>query len=95
MDAPFSALLVSSDLTDNVKGLGANGVWEVGQLGRKIKSLVGVLEVGLFYGRNGMEVTASGEEGGGQKPVAAYFGMEDGSVLVRNAQDTGGLKTKP
>lgn len=44
----------------------------------------GVLSVGLFVGENGAQAAKTGK--GGQKPVAAYFGMEDGSVAVRNAE---------
>ena len=68
------------------KGKGENGKWEVQSLAREIKLIQGVLEVGLFFGRNGVEVAADGEFGGGQKPVAAYFGMTDGSVVVREAK---------
>ncbi|RAL65566.1 hypothetical protein DID88_005240 [Monilinia fructigena] len=40
------------------------------------------------------QVANAGEEGGGQKPIAAYFGMEDGNVEVRTA--TGhGVKSRP
>lgn len=95
MDAPFSPLLLPSDLTDKIKGDGENGVWEVHQLGRRLKRIVGILEVGIFHGRNGLQVAASGEEGGGQKPVAAYFGMEDGEVEVRTASEIQGAKARP
>ncbi len=85
IDAPFPPLSLASDLKGSDKGDGKNGTWEVHTLGRTLKEIPGVLEVGLFYGRNGAEVAAAGEEGGGQKPVAAYFGMADGSVEVRRA----------
>lgn len=85
IDAPFSPLLIPSDLKEGNTGDGTNGIWEVHQLGRRLKRIVGVLEVGLFYGRNGDQVSSAGEEGGGQKPVAAYFGMENGQVEVRTA----------
>lgn len=90
IDAPFPSLKLARDLADGDKGDGAKGTWEVHALGRRLKELVGVLEVGLFYGRNGMQVAAAGEEGGGQKPVAAYFGMEDGEVEVRTAKEIQG-----
>ena len=45
----------------------------------------GVLSVGIFTGENGQEAAAAGRKAGGQKPVAAYFGMEDGGVFVRRA----------
>ncbi|KAI9888755.1 MAG: ribose-5-phosphate isomerase rki1 [Vezdaea aestivalis] len=87
IDAPFPPLLTPSDLTDDIRGDGKYGKWEVLTLAKELKSIVGVLEHGLFAGRNGAEVTAAGEEGGGQKPIAAYFGMESGEVEVRSAKD--------
>jgi ribose 5-phosphate isomerase A len=95
MDAPFRPLLIPDDIKDGVKGDGADGLWEVHQLGRRLKRIVGVLEVGLFYGRNGGQVANAGEEGGGQKPVAAYFGMESGEVAVRVAKEIEGVKSRP
>lgn len=95
IDAPFRPLLVSSDLTETERGDGTNGIWEVHNLGRRLKRTVGILEVGLFHGRNGFQVESSGEEGGGQKPVAAYFGMENGHVEVRLAKDVEGTKSRP
>lgn len=95
MDAPFPPLLLASDLKDGEKGDGTNGKWEVHQLGRRLKRIVGVLEVGLFHGRNGIQVASAGEEGGGQKPVAAYFGMENGEVEVRLAKEKLGVKSIP
>lgn len=96
IDAPFKPLVIPSDLKDGQKGDGENGIWEVHQLGRRLKRIVGVLEVGLFYGRNGIQVAAAGEEGGGQKPIAAYFGMENGEVEVRNAKDSDDVvKSRP
>ncbi|PQE26610.1 ribose 5-phosphate isomerase a protein [Rutstroemia sp. NJR-2017a BVV2] len=95
IDAPFPKLLISSDLQGDDKGDGENGTWEVHNLGRRLKRIVGVLESGLFHGRNGVQVSNSGEEGGGQKPVAAYFGMEDGNVQVRMAKEVHGVKSKP
>lgn len=58
--------------------------WEPEQLATAIKAIQGVLEVGLFVGLNGPEAQAEGAQGG-QKPVAVYFGMQDGSVKVRTA----------
>ena len=40
-------------------------------------------------GENGAQALKRGKMGGGQKPVAAYFGMEDGSVAVRVANEDG------
>ncbi|KAF7910488.1 uncharacterized protein EAE98_012020 [Botrytis deweyae] len=94
IDAPFPKLLIHSDLKGNDKGDGENGTWEVHTLGRRLKRIVGVLETGLFHGRNGAQVANAGEEGGGQKPVAAYFGMEDGNVEVRTATEHG-VKSRP
>ncbi|MCJ1250613.1 ribose-5-phosphate isomerase rki1 [Trapelia coarctata] len=60
------------------------GVWEVEALAREIKLIEGVLSVGLFVGEDGDEAAAAGKKKGGQKPVAAYFGMADGSVVMRS-----------
>lgn len=49
-------------------GLGANE--NVEELARTLKSIVGVVEHGIFWA-------------GDKKPVMVYFGMEDGSVSVR------------
>lgn len=95
MDAPFPPLLLESDIKGDIKGLGENGQWEVHSLARRLKRIVGVLDVGLFHGRNGIQVAASGEEGGGQKPVAAYFGMENGEVEVRLAREVLAMKSRP
>ena len=87
IDAPFQTLLIPSDLEKNgVKGRGEGGVWEVEALAKEIKSIEGVLSVGLFVGVNGAEAAAQGKRLGGQKPVAAYFGMDDGEVIVKNAK---------
>ncbi|KAB8297939.1 hypothetical protein EYC80_001721 [Monilinia laxa] len=94
IDAPFPKLLVPSDLKGDDKGDGEHGTWEVHNLGRRLKRIVGVLETGLFHGRNGGQVANAGEESGGQKPVAAYFGMEDGNVEVRTATENG-VKSRP
>lgn len=95
MDAPFPPLKLHSDLQHGDHGDGTHGTWEVHQLGRRLKRIVGVLETGIFHGRNGLQVSNSGEEGGGQKPVAAYFGMEDGEVQVRTAKEIGAVKSRP
>jgi len=34
-----------------------------------------------------LQVASAGEESGGQKPVAAYFGMENGEVEIRAAKE--------
>lgn len=95
IDAPFPPLCLKSDLKGNDKGDGEHGTWEVHNLGRRLKRITGVLEVGLFHGRNGVQVAAAGEEGGGQKPVAAYFGMENEDVEIRTAKEVHGVKSIP
>lgn len=87
IDAPFATLKIQKDLKDGEKGDGTNGVWEVHALGKRLKEIVGVLETGLFHGRNGIQLCNAGEEGGGQKPIAAYFGMENGEVEVRLSEE--------
>jgi ribose 5-phosphate isomerase A len=78
IDAPFPPLLLPKDA--GAKDVdGKNGVWTVDVLASRLKDIVGVNEIGLFFGQNGYEATNAGTA---QKPVAAYFGMEDGSVKV-------------
>jgi ribose 5-phosphate isomerase A len=93
IDAPFSqSLLVAADVESGKgKGDGSDGTWEVNQLSKRIKAITGVLEVGLFCGIDGItaqEQLGKGHLGGvahgGQKPVAVYFGMQDGSVEERH-----------
>lgn len=86
IDAPFKQLLVSTDIAAGASGKGEDGVWEVTALSEKIKHITGVLEVGIFSGLNGIQAQKKGGLGG-QKPVAVYFGMQDGSVMIRNAKD--------
>ena len=64
---------------------GKDRAWEVEALAHEIKMLEGVLSVGLFVGMNGEEAERKGLRTGGEKPVAAYFGMPDGGVVVRRA----------
>ncbi|KAH6614331.1 ribose-5-phosphate isomerase [Boeremia exigua] len=92
IDAKFPALLTRSDVEHGKgKGDGSDGTWEVNNIARAIKGLTGVLEVGIFSGLNGLDAQAlrakGGEAavGGGQVPVAVYFGMQDGTVVVRTA----------
>ncbi|KAJ5956347.1 hypothetical protein N7501_010626 [Penicillium viridicatum] len=85
IDAPFKPLLIKADLEAGQDGNGKDGVWAVGALARKINEIVGVLEVGVFQGLTGPQATATGGIGG-QRPVAAYFGMADGTVAVRKAE---------
>lgn len=86
IDAPFKTLLLKSELRDGKDGSGKDGVWDVETLATRIKTINGVLEVGLFNGLNGDEAQAAGLQGG-PKPVAVYFGLEDGEVSVKNAKD--------
>ena len=84
VDAPFPQLVVASDVVKGQEGSGKGGVWEVEMLAKEIKQIQGVLEVGIFCGPTGPQAQAAGVPGG-QKPVAAYFGMPDGTVSVRKA----------
>jgi ribose 5-phosphate isomerase A len=87
IDAPFpEPLLIAEDLANGKVGDGENGVWEVEKLARTIKDINGVLAVGLFCGPTGPEAKAAGVVGG-QRPIACYFGMPDGSVTLRRARD--------
>ncbi len=98
VDAPFPTLLLPTDLQqhpskhepeESAGGKNSDGVWEVANLAREIKLIEGVLSVGLFVGENGAQAVKRGAGRGGQKPVAAYFGMEDGSVVIREANEDG------
>lgn len=101
--APFPPLATNEDPqpkeTDQAKTKdGQTGrVWNAEKLSTAIKMIPGVLDVGLFVGFNGLE--ALKRSGGkrlqdpivgqaGQKPVAMYFGMQDGSVKERKAPDS-------
>jgi len=87
VDAPFpNPLLIANDLTPEILGDGENGHWEVEQLARAIKDINGVLAVGLFCGPTGPEAKTAGVVGG-QRPVACYFGMADGTVSLRTAPE--------
>ena len=98
IDAPFQTLLIPLDVEKSLslhpthkgmEGKGEGGLWEAEALAKEIKAIEGVLSVGLFVGENGVQAMARGKSAGGQKPVAAYFGMEDGSVFVRAAGKDG------
>ncbi|KJX99256.1 hypothetical protein TI39_contig367g00013 [Zymoseptoria brevis] len=71
IDAPFPQLQSSK---------------EVDELASNIKAIEGVLEVGLFHGKNGIQTLREGGQGG-QKPVAVYFGLQNGEVLVRKSKE--------
>ena len=98
IDAPFERLMLKSEIEaskslhpthQGVEGKGEDGKWEVETLAREIKGIEGVLSVGIFCGEDGEQVLERGGKTGGQKPVAAYFGMEDGSVTVRRKGEDG------
>ena len=97
IDAPFPTLIIRSDIAaakeagEVITGRGEGGVWEVETLALAIKALEGVLSVGIFSGLNGLQAAGVGDGTGGQKPVAAYFGMGDGTVVVRVADATGNV----
>ncbi|OLN81211.1 Ribose-5-phosphate isomerase [Colletotrichum chlorophyti] len=82
IDAPFPKLLLPRDLADGAQGRDASGAWEVSALARELLLIPGIVEIGIFHGLNGLQAAQAGKEGLAQKPVAAYFGMEDGSVKV-------------
>merc|ERR1712000_237536 len=85
IDAPFPPLLLPSDLTPEVDGLGKGGLWEVSKLAEELLRTPGIVEIGLFHGFNGTQAVGLGKEGQAQKPVAAYFGTVDGKVDVQRA----------
>jgi ribose 5-phosphate isomerase A len=87
IDVPVPSLLLSKDLSTG-KGDGSGRVgdtWEVEALAKELLSLPGVAEIGLFTGFNGDQARGLGKEMQAQKPIAAFFGMQDGTVQVRRA----------
>jgi ribose 5-phosphate isomerase A len=85
IDAPFPPLLLPADIHEGqTTGPGEKTGWEVGTLGRTLKALEGVVEVGLFYGFDGIQAREQASSRA-QKPIAAYFGMEHGEVEVRKS----------
>jgi len=87
IDAPFPhPLLIAEDVAKGEVGNGEDGKWEVEKLARAIKDINGVLGVGIFCGPTGPEAQAAGVVGG-QRPIACYFGMADGSVTLRRARE--------
>lgn len=84
IDAPFLPLLLAKDKASGIKGGdGEDGNWTVDALAQRLINIVGVAEIGLFHGKNGLQVAR-----GAQKPVAAYFGLQDGGVKVMKADET-------
>ncbi|OTA98553.1 hypothetical protein M426DRAFT_325890 [Hypoxylon sp. CI-4A] len=77
IDAPFPTLLLNSE-ADKIDP--AKGIWTPDALLARIKSIFGVLEVGIFSGLNGPQVAQLGADAEGVKPVKAYFGRADGQV---------------
>ncbi|KAH6950389.1 ribose 5-phosphate isomerase A-domain-containing protein [Ilyonectria sp. MPI-CAGE-AT-0026] len=73
IDAPFPPLALPHDPAANKPGKG--GVWPVEELSNRLMSLPGVIDTGIFTGKNGNQV-----RGGAQKPVAVYLGMANGEV---------------
>ncbi|KAF2739027.1 ribose-5-phosphate isomerase [Polyplosphaeria fusca] len=94
IDAPFPSLLIEADMASGKgKGDGSDGTWEVTKIAQAIKELTGVLEVGIFSGLNGVDAESVRAKSGGrtvvtggQKPVAVYFGLQDGTVELRVAK---------
>lgn len=85
IDAPFPhPLLTAQDLAAGTEQDSHKGLWEVETLAREIKNINGVLGVGIFCGPTGPEAKDAAVLGG-QRPIACYFGMADGSVEVRKA----------
>lgn len=85
IDAPFTPLLLPRDVGAGKDGKGQDGVWEVETLANELLRLPGVVEIGLFHGFNGDQAATLGKHMQAQKPVAAYFGMQDGTVQVKSA----------
>lgn len=83
VDAPFKPLLTKADVEKGADGSGKDGVWDVETLALRIKDINGVLEVGLFHGINGEEAQAAGLIGG-QKPIAVYYGEENGGISIQH-----------
>lgn len=87
IDAPFKPLKVKGDPpSDPPSDPSSSGDWEVADLAATLKGLTGVVETGLFWGINGNDAEkAKLARSNPQKPIAAYFGMQDGGVEVRHA----------
>ncbi|ORY59698.1 ribose 5-phosphate isomerase A [Pseudomassariella vexata] len=77
IDAPFPPLLLNSEAH---KADANKGIWSVDMLNARLKSIEGVLAVGLFSGLNGPKALEENKGKGGEKPVMVYFGMADGTV---------------
>lgn len=84
IDAPFPPLRLPSEMIPLTDGTRPADAWDVETLSKTIKEIPGVLEVGIFSGVTGPQAQAAGGIGG-QKPVAAYFGMPDGTVVEKKA----------
>ncbi|KKA29602.1 hypothetical protein TD95_005466 [Thielaviopsis punctulata] len=77
IDAPFEPLLLAKDTDASISGR-----WEINALAAALKGLEGVVEIGIFHGFDGIQAAKLGKTRA-QKPIAAYFGMADGSVKVQ------------
>ena len=86
IDAPFPPLLLPSD--QNTSGVvdqdqtgrssaSPQSEWEVGALASELLTIPGVVEIGLFHGRRVKVPEFS------QKPLAVYFGLQDGTVMTK------------
>jgi ribose 5-phosphate isomerase A len=84
VDAPFPPLRLPSEVIPLTDGMRPADAWDVETLSKTIKDISGVLEVGIFSGVTGSQAQDTGGISG-QKPVAAYFGMPDGTVTVKKA----------
>ncbi|KAL5601373.1 uncharacterized protein BROUX77_005622 [Berkeleyomyces rouxiae] len=89
IDAPFEPLLLAGKDNCTDAGAGSSGSgpgrrWETTALATALKNLEGVVETGIFHGINGIQAVEQGKRRA-QKPIAAYFGMQDGSVKVQQA----------
>jgi ribose 5-phosphate isomerase A len=80
IDAPFPPLLLLGDVP-SATDKGAS--WFVDALADELVKLPGVVEIGLFSGMDGIQAANMQKVGLAQKPIAAFFGMENGEVEVR------------
>lgn len=84
IDAPFMPLRLKNDPPKDISE--STKTWEVAELAAAMKQLTGVVETGLFWGINGLDAEKNNlARANPQKPIAAYFGMQDGGVEVRHA----------
>ncbi|KAL7629718.1 ribose-5-phosphate isomerase rki1 [Parahypoxylon ruwenzoriense] len=77
VDVPLPTLLLNGE-ADRLDP--ARGLWTPDALLARIRSIFGVLEVGIFAGLDGPRAAALDADAEGVKPVKAYFGRPDGGV---------------